>query len=132
MLSYTMKGWMFGLRMIFGIIFAIWAPAASAAPMDGNFLYGMCGGDPGGGNFPLCVGYVTGVTEGVVAGAALAGAPTDISGDRQVLGYCLPDTGNNQQVVDVVFDFLEQNPSLRHHSARMLIVAALQQSFPCL
>jgi len=48
-----------------------------------------------------------------------------------VLGYCIPSQSDNRQIADVVVASLHSNPSTRHESARILIVLALQEAFPC-
>ena len=88
----------------------------------GNQLYSDCHGktlvDQG-----ICLGYVTGVAD-------LLGALTGM-GWSLGIRVCIPSQVSAQQVIDVVKQHLEKNPSLRHYSATSLITQALSEAWPC-
>jgi hypothetical protein len=45
--------------------------------------------------------------------------------------FCLPQGGNLGQYVEVVKQFLEQNPAQLHFQAHALVIVALRLAFPC-
>ena len=46
--------------------------------------------------------------------------------------YCVPPTGiENDQLVRVVKKYLDEHPEDLHQSARILILFALREAFPC-
>jgi hypothetical protein len=63
--------------------------------------------------------YLQGVAHGLIVGTATT--RPDI---------CPPITATNGQLIDVVRNFLEAAPSVRHHSTMVLIHGALIQAFP--
>lgn len=44
---------------------------------------------------------------------------------------CVPTQATTQQVTDVVTQYLQQHPELRHYGAVALVARALSESFPC-
>ena len=66
----------------------------------------------------LSVGTCFGYIWGVVA-----------AGDRS--SFCIPNGVKQLQVIDVVKQWIDQHPALRHYTAASLITEALKESFPC-
>lgn len=101
------------------------ASPAHADAFDGNAMYISCSAtlpldrDPekmveAAYNIGSCLGFVRGAT-------AL----------EQGRGFCLPANSNLGQLKDVYLKFLQDNPQARHRSGKLLLVAAMVQSFPC-
>jgi hypothetical protein len=44
---------------------------------------------------------------------------------------CSPSNGTRGQIVDIVFQYLQENPQLRHKNADELISQALVRFYPC-
>ena len=55
---------------------------------------------------------------------ALVGA-----GDRS--SFCIPNGVKQLQVIDVVKQWIDQHPALRHYTAASPVTEALKESFPC-
>lgn len=64
------------------------------------------------------IGYVVGVVDADYSSLA-----------KQ--GYCLPNKVTVQQVFDVTWRYLEQNPKDRHHGAPYMVRRALTDAWPC-
>lgn len=111
--------------------------AASADNLSGNELLSICEANGDLAKAGFCLGYVTGVIEGMKWGAAspLLMTGTDASEAERissvVLGFCSPDSATLGQFVDVVTLHLRNHPADRHGSARLLTQAALRDAFPC-
>lgn len=131
-----------------------------AAFYTGNNLLSDCNA---GSDFKkgLCVGYITGVGNGVHNGqeigfqSGLLDALFEMYGDKAeankenilkkvdeefnksendgtlIIVDCRPEGVINQQLVDVVVKYLVQQPEKRASAASELIIAALNQAFPC-
>jgi hypothetical protein len=69
----------------------------------------------------LCLGYVSGVTDGISLAEKLTHKPSS----------CLPATVTNGQVLDIVVTFVRDHPELRHWQTRWLIQRSLLEAFPC-
>ena len=70
--------------------------------------------------------YWTGYLGGFNDAAVLIG-----TGTSQKI-YCLPPTGiENDQLVRVVKKYLDEHPEDLHQSARILVLLALSEAFPC-
>lgn len=70
-----------------------------------------------------CVGYVSGVLDAVrIAPQINQGRPL----------ICPPENGiTNEQAVRVVVKYLRANPELLHETARIHVMIALGNAFPC-
>ena len=68
-----------------------------------------------------CLGYVSGLGDGVVAGA----------GQPPLRRYCLPEIIRKDQEVRVVEKFLREHPSRLHLKESVLVVAAFVDAWPC-
>lgn len=69
----------------------------------------------------LCLGWVIGVTQGIMA-------TTHLSGEMAV---CLPKGSNNRQYLDVILSYLDANPEKRHLLSGITAYLALSEAFPC-
>jgi Rap1a immunity proteins len=67
-----------------------------------------------------CIGYVTAVTDAMFAGNSVNGFKA-----------CIPVNVDMNQIVDVVKNFIRDNPEKRHLVAVGLVAAALARAFPC-
>lgn len=101
-----------GLAGGFLLAVVLCGSAAGKDGWDGNSLYAYC--RSGGVELGVCYGYVAGITHSL-----------------QVEGLLCPGAATNEQAIDVVTAYLEQNPSLRHLSAEQLVAAALLEAFSC-
>ena len=91
---------------------ALVAGSAHAEFIDGNKLLSDMKGSHG---FQMsALGYVMGVAD------ALQGAV-----------ICMPPSVLSGQVRDMVFNYLEANPAIRHFSGDMIVSDVLKRSFPC-
>lgn len=50
---------------------------------------------------------------------------------RRTLLFCVPEGVTNDQIVDVVIDFLERNPGQRHQGSVNLVFTVFMEAFPC-
>lgn len=88
-----------------------------AAYMTGNDLYKYCKAETSGLK-SLCAGFVSGVSD----------AFTMMSDGK---GICVPKRVTVNQLIDIVVNYLEDNPGKRHHEASTAIFVALATEFPC-
>jgi hypothetical protein len=112
----------------------------------GNELLQKCR-DEGPTGATFCLGYIVGYGYGYADGRQ-GGAiyqrfgnmkPEDFDRrksevnkiSRAASEYCIPDGVTQGQVRDIVVRYLDQNPTIRHGPAQILITMALKESFPC-
>ncbi|MEH6726891.1 MAG: Rap1a/Tai family immunity protein [Hyphomicrobiales bacterium] len=121
-----------GVIIIFG-----WPLSASAQTTSGNDVYEACTATDDA-RTGFCYGYTIGVWEGIKIGAAVivrqsdAVESTEMDGFvNTLLGVCVPPEVNNQQIIDIYTQHLAKHPATRHNSARLGIIAALKDVFPC-
>lgn len=114
------------------------APSASNAQnITGNELLEACDAAPNSMPSAFCLGYVVGLTEGLMWGAGslmLMGGKSAEEADatsRALLNYCPPPEANVRQFVDVIVAHLKAQPAERHNSARVQAHTALSDAFPC-
>lgn len=114
------------------------APSGSIAQnITGNDLLEACEAAPNSMPSAFCLGYVVGLTEGMMWGAGslmLMGGKSAAEADttaRTLLDYCPPPEANVRQFVDVIVGHLRANPAERHNSARVQAHTALSSAFPC-
>jgi hypothetical protein len=93
---------------------------AAAAFKNGNRLWSLCSQPPNSVAKAECAGYVLGVVDAIKEDDAVNGFTA-----------CLPTEVTTVQVVDVVTDYLRQNPAERHYLAAGLVARALARAFPC-
>lgn len=112
---------------------------ARAQNVSGNQLYDVCSADLSEAR-GLCAGYHMGLVDGLSYGAftVFASASSEGVSVQEVntlvevtLGYCIPPSATNEQIQDVNLRYLEDNPALRHESARYLFTQAMAEAFPC-
>lgn len=113
------------------------ANEAAAQATDGDTVYSACTTDnPAMAGF--CSGFIIGAIEGTRFGVAL---PMMISGNEsaaainsisdQLLQICPPDGVTNGQYIDIAVKHLADNPEDRNDPARVHIMMAMQDAFPC-
>ncbi len=102
-------------------------PQTAAAPnsadmfLTGNGLLDTCRDNE---HWPLtvCLAFIHGTASAVQGALYLAKAPAR---------FCAPAGVTMGQDRDVVVRWLEKNPAQRHGDAAPLVIAALQDAFPC-
>ena len=113
---------------------------AMADGISGNDIYSACNSGDGGAQEGFCLGYLIGTVEGMKWGSAFTIArltekaveTDDLNAfSNVVLGFCLPSDAPNGQLLDVFVKYLQDNPAIRHQSARTLVQSAFTESFPC-
>jgi hypothetical protein len=91
---------------------ALVASSAQAEFLDGNKLLSDMKGSHG---FQMsALGYVMGVADAIQNAVA-----------------CVPPSVLSGQVLDMVRNYLEANPAVRHLTADMIVTHVLKQAFPC-
>ena len=78
---------------------------------DGNAFYELC---------TTKEGYCTAFLAGYVHGARIHGGR-----------FCIPEKVNSGQVLDVVIQYLQQNPAYRYKEVYALINTAIHEAWPC-
>lgn len=104
---------MFFLRLF--ALLAILFPS-SALSLSGNELLEDCQSDLDF-SYGTCLGFIYGSSR------------TLISFSDGVV--CVPSGVNVEQKVDVVVQYLKQNPTIRHQAAELLIAKSLRRAWPC-
>jgi hypothetical protein len=102
----------FGLAVI--LVTGCPDPQSRAIALSGNTLHSMCEK-----NSFECMVYIAAVTD-VLDDPALSGSRA-----------CVPPGVMMDQTKDVVFSWLEQYPQRRHYNAASLVLAALEEAYPC-
>ena len=83
---------------------------------NGNDLLNSCLGNSQGQGLAFCYGYIEGILDTM---------PTYQS------GQCPPNNIIAQQARDVVINFLQANPAIRHASAESLVAYAIKTAWGC-
>ncbi len=116
------------------VCLALLAMPASTQEFTGNVLHEECL-KPTQKAQNFCYGFIIGAIDGLTygTGLGLAAAKSDPGGGEaaRFLFFCTPKGMTNGQQFDVVTNFLDQNPQLRHQSAVDLIQTAMRDAFPC-
>lgn len=128
-----------GLGAVAFTLSTVVAQEVAAQQISGNDLYAACQDVEGGVRLGFCVGYLIGATEGQSWGAFLVLnqiAATDGAEEANerinfFLRHCVPSDASNQQLRDVVMQYLEKNPASRHQPARGLVWQSYLDAFPC-
>lgn len=86
--------------------------SAHAEFLDGNKLLSDMKGSHG---FQMsALGYVMGVADSI-----------------QSVTACVPPSVTSGQVLDMVRNYLEANPAIRHFTADVIVTDVLKRAFPC-
>ena len=97
------------------------AVPATAAPqpdrVNGRVLAGLCQS-----NQALCLGYVVGAVDALVAAEATWKVPVN---------FCLPASITNQQIADVTTHMLRVRPQLMDANGAAVVAVALTATYPC-
>lgn len=111
--------------------------AVHSQSVTGNQLLDNCSGS-GIERTAYCLGYLSGVNEGLRLGVILPllaeGGSTADELNAHANAYlltCIPDNVTNQQNMDIVTRYLQDNPSTRHQPAHVLVIMAMREAFPC-
>jgi hypothetical protein len=93
-----------------------WSGAAfSAEPGTGQWLLDTCSGDKGDVGKAFCMGYTMGLADLMV-------------GQERI---CLPPDLTSEQIRLTVEGYLRNNPGRLTHHPVLLVIEALDSSFPC-
>ena len=106
--------------LIMGTMFSF---PGSASFLNGNELYSRCNSTQSTVNSTFCVGYISGVFDGIRGDAIIAGRDDGLR--------CVPVEVNIGQMRDIVVEFLRKNPGIRHLPADILIKDSLLATFTC-
>ncbi len=103
------------MRAAFVLCAALLAGPSHAFFKDGNKLLSELNNNPGTSLLPAVgIGYIVGVTD------ALYG-----------ITHCPPENVTAGQIRDMVKNYLENTPAIRHLPANQIIVAVLRGVWPC-
>jgi len=95
-------------------------PFSANAAITGNELHAFCSGQDTG----LCMGIIT----GTVSGFKFA----ELAHKKETTPLiCVPDNVTNNQIIDIVKNYLRDKPGERHNSATSAILYAVRDAFPC-
>ena len=99
-------------KQIASIVLAMCSVAQAGTFWDGNKLYGKLQGN----NMEQmqALGYVMGVSDA-----------------EDTATICSPNTVTSGQMFDIVKQYLENNPTVRHYPADMLVKIVLGRVWPC-
>ena len=100
------------MRAVFAVGLLALCATAQAEFKDGNKLYSDLTGNHGA--QMLALGYITGVAD------ALGGVT-----------HCAPANVTAGQIFDMTKQYLEENPSLRHFTADLIVSRVLGRTWPC-
>lgn len=105
---------------------------AFAQYQSGNRLYEDCRSEEGDFKSGLCLGYITAVADAHLETVFTMAVANIQRQDVQLrTSFCLRKQVNIGQLRDVVFQYLQRNPSERDKTAASLVIEALAQAFPC-
>jgi hypothetical protein len=90
--------------------------------VSGNQLYNLCSAPGATTNDAYCQGFIIGAIDGARMVEITAGKKSII---------CLPDNNTQQQIKDVVVNYLRAHSEDRHYSGASLVYAALYEKFSC-
>jgi hypothetical protein len=104
-----------------------WADRAAAEEKRTEELARECRGEPPAGDLGLmfCIGYLSGLTDmhALMSDARLGGGRSQ---------YCIPETGiSNEQAMKVFLKWADDHPEQLHKSARISVLIAFREAFPC-
>jgi len=100
---------------------ALWSGQAAATGYfeDGNTLLKVCT-STNTTDRSYCNGYVGGIVDSITEVGSMSGRKA-----------CLPAGVMSSQARDVVIQWLQRNPQVRHFTAPGLVAKALSEAFPC-
>lgn len=70
-----------------------------------------------------CSGYITGAMDGISISETISTPGTH--------SFCVPAIANPTQIVDVVKNYIRNNPAQRSRTASAIVYLALREAFPC-
>ena len=108
--------------MLLTVLTVMLVGGAKAEFQTGNALFEAC--DPQSRQYPLCLGYVEGITD-------VLGTLHDTGGDFLGWRACIPENMSAGQAADVVMKRLREDPEQRHLGAATVVASALALAFPC-
>ena len=89
---------------------------------DGNRLYTLCKADERAYDTGACVGFIAGVSD------TLSASKNQREPSRRI---CLPRRTTQEELRQVVVDYLALVPQLRGYDANFLVELALRAAYPC-
>lgn len=95
-----------------------------AGALTGTDLYQSCRAQKNSMGDAMCLAYVRGFTDGIMAGSTV--------GEKFPSQYCPPAAGISAiQSRLIIEKYLRDNPQELHTEAGLLVLSALLQAFPC-
>lgn len=88
-------------------------PASADSFISGKDMDRSCRRD----NNSFAIGYAVGIADVLLVTHAET--------------ICIPANSDSGQIVEVVCKYVVENPKERHRNARVLVVNALREAFPC-
>ena len=99
------------------------AQPAKASIDSGNDLLTACTGSQAGFEDGLCMGFIQGVTVGIVA--------DHVINNKIRMPYCVRPGVTLGQLDDVVVAYLKAHPANRDTTAASIVLAAIEDAYPC-
>ena len=132
-----MKKLVFGAAIFFAAI-ANPIDATAEAVLSGNDIYTICS-DQSEQNRAICGFYIIGLIEGARLGVAMtlnALGKTSVEETNEItdysLGFCHPEGADYFQYQAIFLKYLNERPEIRHQTARLILISALGEAFPCI
>ncbi len=107
---------------LIAVCLSLTVPADAAMTGTGNELLETCKNESSMFSSGACLGFVQGVTEGLLLQAGTF---------KQKPLVCLPEGVTFGQMRDVVVKYLSEHPELRHYTGAQLTVLALANAWKC-
>lgn len=101
----------------------------SALVKDGNGLLAACGGPDSSPLMMSCYLYLQGIQDGWLLRARADENRKCSSAVHEP--FCIPAEVTNQQIRDVVVNYLRDHPETRQYSSASEVVVALGKAWPC-
>jgi hypothetical protein len=118
-------------------IFLLSISTQALAELDGNELLGYCNsvikqenGDTLSTTELVLAAHCTGYVSGFIDSHAIDSYLFEKNTQKKLL-YCLPPNSKIIQFVRVIVKYLNEHPEKLHNGARMLVMEALNEAFPC-
>lgn len=103
-------------------------PVPIFSTLTGNDFIGYCNKDAVSDqtsflHFGLCLGYIKGLGDGL--------SILQLQPPRNFATICIPPNATIGQQKDVVMDYIQKNPSIRHEIISVLAISAWRSAWPC-
>ena len=121
------------------VVFSFVAPQSFANPTSGQVIWEYCSTKDGKVGGAFCLGFATGLVDGVTGGALKMTAHLEdgLSENEFVkhleagLKYCVPATVTKGEMVKNFISYLERSPEERQRPAVQLFLEAMSEKYSC-